>query len=64
MLKSVFVPFGVAAARQKRGCAQCARPGLRIGSYICRTGPDSACFREFPVYTRAGMQFESHLGHA
>ncbi len=29
-----------------------------------RIGPDSACFRGFPVFTRAGMQFESHLGHS
>jgi hypothetical protein len=25
--------------------------------------PDSAYFRGFPAFPRAGMQFESHLGH-
>jgi hypothetical protein len=29
-----------------------------------RIGPDSACFRGSPVIARAGMQFESHLGHS
>jgi hypothetical protein len=45
-------------------CVQSARFGLRIGSYVGRIGRDSACFREFPVFTREGMQFESHLGHS
>lgn len=26
--------------------------GLRIGSYWCRTGPVSLCFREFPMFAR------------
>jgi hypothetical protein len=46
-----------------RGCAQCAHPGLRIGPYIGRTGSYWLCFREFPVFARAGVRFESHLGH-
>lgn len=49
---------------RKRGCAQCAHSGRRTGSYIGRIGPDSVRFRGSPVFTRAGMQFESHLGHA
>jgi hypothetical protein len=32
--------------------------------YAGRTGPDSSCFREFPVFARAGIRFESHLGHS
>ena len=48
---------------QKGGCAQCAHPGLRIGSYWCRTGPDSVCFGGRPVFAGAGTRFESHLGH-
>ena len=47
----------------KSGCGHCPHFGLRTGSYIGRTGPDSACFRDFPVFVRAGMQSESHLGH-
>ena len=45
------------------GCGQCPHIWLRTGPYIGRIGPDSACFREFPVFARAGMRFESHLGH-
>jgi hypothetical protein len=45
------------------GCVQSTHFGLWIGSYWCRTGLDSLCFREFPVLARVGMQFESHLGH-
>jgi hypothetical protein len=37
--------------------------GLRTGSRVSRIGPDSLWFREFPVFAKAGMQFESHLGH-
>ena len=48
---------------QERGCAQCAHPGLRIGSYWCRTGPDCGGFRGSGGYSRAGTRFESHLGH-
>jgi hypothetical protein len=55
---SVLVPQG-----KKRGCAQCAHPGLRIGSYWWRIGPDSAGFRGSPALARAGTRFESHLGH-
>ena len=47
----------------KSACGQCPHFGLRIGSYMGRIGPDSACFRGRPVFARAGMQFESHLGH-
>jgi hypothetical protein len=46
------------------GCVQSTHFGLRIGSYRCRTGPDSACFRGSPVFAGEGMQFESHLGHS
>lgn len=45
------------------GCGQCPHFAPRTGWYGGRTGPDSACFRGFPVFARAGMQFESHLGH-
>ena len=48
----------------KRGCAHCAHYCRRTGSYIGRIGPDSACFPGIPMIARAGMQFESHLGHA
>jgi hypothetical protein len=48
----------------KRRCAQCAHLSPRTGSYRGRIGPDSACFRDFPVFAGEGMQFESHLGHA
>jgi hypothetical protein len=48
----------------KRGCAQCAHFGLRLGAYIGRTGSDCRCFLEFPVFAGLGIQFESHLGHA
>ena len=46
------------------GCAQCAHFCCRTGSYWGWIGPDSACFSGSPAFTRAGMQFESHLGHA
>jgi len=49
--------------REKRGCAQCAHPGLRIGSYRFRTGPDWRCLRGSGGNSRAGTRFESHLGH-
>ena len=45
-------------------CVQCAHFSLPIGSYIGRTGPDCLCFLDFPVFPRAGMRFESHLGHS
>ncbi|MET4097137.1 hypothetical protein ABIB51_004093 [Arthrobacter sp. UYCu712] len=48
----------------KRKCGHCPHFRLRIGSYIGRTGPYWGCLREFPVFSRAGMQFESHLGHS
>ena len=48
---------------QRRGCAQCAHPGLRIGSYWCRTGPDCGGLRGSGGNSRAGTRFESHLGH-
>jgi len=47
----------------KLGCVHCAHFGLLIGAYVGRIEPDSACFREFPVFAGEGMQFESHLGH-
>ncbi len=46
------------------GGGQCPHFWLRTGSYIGRTGSYSVCFREFPVFARAGMRFESHLGHS
>jgi hypothetical protein len=49
---------------QKGGVDYVNISGLRTGPYIGRTGSDSVCFLEFPVFTRAGMQFESHLGHS
>jgi hypothetical protein len=45
------------------GCGQCPHFRLRTGSYWGRIGPDSVCFRGSPVFARAGMRFESHLGH-
>jgi hypothetical protein len=56
--RSALLPQG------KKGCAQCAHLGPRIGSYSCRIGPDCICFLEFPAFAREGMQFESHLGHS
>ena len=47
----------------KRKCVQSTHIVLRIGSYVGRAGPDSACFRGSPVFAGEGMQFESHLGH-
>jgi hypothetical protein len=47
----------------KRGCAQCAHPGLRIRLYRYRTGPDWGGFRGSGGFSRAGARFESHLGH-
>ncbi len=57
---------GCSACSERRvwGCGHCPHFGLRIGSYWGRIGPDSACFRGSPVFARAGMQFESHLGHS
>ena len=55
-------PLAGMVAKEK--CGQCPHFWIRIGSYIGRTGPDSVCFRDFPVFTRAGMRFESHLGHS
>ena len=37
--------------------------GFGSGRIVGRIGSDSACFRGSPVFARAGMQFESHLGH-
>jgi len=45
------------------GCGQCPHIWLRAGPYIGRIGPDSACFRDFPVVAGPGVRFESHLGH-
>ncbi|MDR6507630.1 hypothetical protein J2805_003337 [Arthrobacter oryzae] len=47
----------------KWGRAHCAHSGLRTGPYVGRIRPESACFREFPVFGGAGVRFESHLGH-
>ena len=48
----------------KAGCAHCAHPGLGIGSYLCRTGPDCGGLRGSGGFTGAGTRFESHLGHS
>lgn len=48
----------------KSACGQCPHFGRRIGSYVGRIGPDSACFRGPPVFAGAGIPFESHLGHS
>ena len=48
---------------ENRGCGQCPHIWLRAGPYIGRIGPDSACFRDFPVVAGPGVRFESHLGH-
>jgi hypothetical protein len=53
----------VAQNAHKRGCAQCAHPGLRIRLYRHRTGPDWGCFRGSGGFSRVGARFESHLGH-
>lgn len=45
------------------GCVQHTHFGLWTGSYIGRTGPSTACFRDFPVFARPGSWFESDLGH-
>ena len=44
-------------------CTMCTLIGVGLGSYMGLIGPDSACFRYFPVLAGAGTQFESHLGH-
>ena len=44
-------------------CVQSTRFGLRIGSYIGRTGPDHGGFRGSGGNSGAGTRFESHLGH-
>jgi hypothetical protein len=49
--------------RAKKKSGQCPHFPPRIGRYSRRTGPDSACFRHFPVFSRLGIPFESHLGH-
>jgi hypothetical protein len=36
----------------KLACGQCLRIACRIGSYVGRIGPDSACFRGSPVFAR------------
>ena len=59
----VFIPFG-AAQGKNGGCAQCAHPELRIGSYWDRFGSDWGSFRGIPVFARAGVRFESHIGHS
>ena len=63
---SGLVTNGEPGSRQnaKRKCVQSTHFLPRIGSYWCRIGPDSACCRGSPVFARAGMQFESHLGHS
>jgi hypothetical protein len=48
----------------KKGCGQCPHFWLRTRPYIGRFGPDSVCFRGSPMFARAGIQFESHLGHS
>jgi hypothetical protein len=53
-----------AAVGKKRECAQCAHPGRWTGSYWCRTGPDSGCFRGSGGNPRAGTRFEPYLGHS
>ena len=45
------------------GCGQCPHFGSRTGSYWCRTGPNCGGFRGSGGYSRAGVRFESHLGH-
>ena len=49
-------------AKKKSG--QCPHFTLGTGSYSRRTASDCLCFREFPVFARAGTRFESHLGHS
>ena len=49
---------------QERGCAQCAHPGLRTGSYIGRTGPDCGGFGGSGGNSGAGVRFVSHLGRS
>lgn len=51
-----------AASKEEKGCAHCAHSGLWTGSYRVRIGPDFACFREFPVFAGAGMQFDRKDG--
>ena len=56
--------FGSVPDRMKKGCEHCPHFPPRTQSYCCRTASDSGRFRDFPVFTRAGMRFESHLGHS
>ena len=53
----------VAQNAHKRGCAQCAHPGLRIRVYRHRTRPDCGGFRGSGGFSTVGARFESHPGH-
>ena len=46
------------------GCGRCPHFPCPTTSYSLPTIPVSACFRGFPVFSGAGMQFESHIGHS
>ena len=56
-------PWSESSEVTKMVCVQHTHFSLRIGSYMGWIGPDCLCFLEFPVFSRAGMRFESHLGH-
>ncbi len=61
--RRVKSPLFGALSSQKRRCGQCPHLPSQTGPYSRRTGPDSSCFREFPVLPSLGIPFESHLGH-
>ena len=56
-------PIPRVISKMNSGCVHCPHFASRTEPYMGRTGPDSGCFRGSPVFTGAGMQFESHLGH-
>ena len=64
LIGGTWLSLEVAWNMAKKKCGQCPHSGLRTGSYIGRTGSDCLRFLEFPVFARAGMRFESHLGHS
>lgn len=54
-VQSSLGPLFVGGDRAKKKCEQCPHFPPRTGRYCRRTGPDSACFRHFPVFPRPGI---------
>ena len=64
--RTFMVSYGLGSGRDraKKKCEQCPHFSPQTWSYSHRIGPDSVGFRLFPVITRPGIPFESHLGHS